>query len=194
MCGVLQGTSVVTFFELVHPEESVRLDFVEMDQSVISVRSAVSADADAIARIFLESVEYHARLDPQRYSAPAFATMSARYREGRQHPPQPDAQYITLVAEQSGEIVGFIDARLERSPDPMHRELIYCQIVEIAVSKRTQRRGIGARLLRAAEEWGRVHGAEFALLEYHAANSHAREFYRRRMGYEVASITAIKLL
>ena len=169
-------------------------EFVGMDQSLISVRSTVSGDADAIARIFLESAEYHARLDPQRYSAPSLGTISARYREGRQHPPQPDAQYITLVAEQSGEIVGFIDARLERSPDPMHRELIYCQIVEIAVSKGTQRHGIGTRLLRAAEEWGRGQGAEFALLDYHAANSHAREFYQRRMGYEVASITAIKHL
>jgi ribosomal protein S18 acetylase RimI-like enzyme len=167
--------------------------FPKLDSSPIPVRSAVSGDAVAIARIFLESAEYHARLDPQRYSAPALGTISARYREG-QHPPQPDAQTITLVAEQRGEIVGFIDARLERSPDPMHRELIYCQIVEIAVSKGTQRQGIGSRLLRAAEEWGRGQGAEFALLEYHAANSHAREFYQRRMGYEVASITAIKHL
>jgi ribosomal protein S18 acetylase RimI-like enzyme len=126
-------------------------EFVGMDQSLISVRSTVPGDADAIARIFLESAEYHARLDPQRYSAPSLGTISARYRGGRQHPPQPDAKFITLVAEQRGEIVGFIDARIERSPDPMHRELIYCEIVEIAVSKRTQRHGIGTRLLRAAE-------------------------------------------
>jgi len=76
----------------------------------------------------------------------------------------------------------------------MHRELVYCQILEIAVSKGAQRHGIGGRLLRAAEDWGRGQGAEFALLEYHAANNHAREFYHRRMGYDVASITAIRRL
>jgi len=165
-----------------------------MDQSLISVRSSVSGDAVAIARIFLESAEYHARLDPERYSAPALGTISARYREGRHHPSQASAECITLVAEQKGEILGFIDARLERSPDPMHRELVYCQILEIAVSKGAQRHGIGGRLLRAAEDWGRGQGAEFALLEYHAANNHAREFYHRRMGYDVASITAIRRL
>lgn len=165
-----------------------------MDQLLVSVRLAASGDADAIARIFLESAEYHARLDPERYSAPALGTISARYREGRHHPPQAVAESITLVAEQREEVVGFIDARLERSPDPMHRQLVYCQIVEIAVSKGARRQGVGGRLLRAVEEWGRGQGAEFALLEYHAANSQAREFYQRRMGYDVASITAIKRL
>ena len=194
MCEVLQTMSVVTFFECVHPGQSVPREFVEMDKSLISVRWAVSGDADAIARIFLESAEYHARLDPERYSAPALGTISARYRERRPHQSQADAESITLVAEQREEIVGFIDARLERSPDPMHRELVYCQIVEIAVSNGAQRHGIGGRLLQAAEEWGRGQGAEFALLEYHAANNHAGVFYQRRMGYKVASITAIKRL
>jgi ribosomal protein S18 acetylase RimI-like enzyme len=165
-----------------------------MDQSLISVRPAVSGDANAIARTFLESAEYHARLDPERYSAPALETISAHYREGRQHPPEADAECITLVAEQNDEIVGFIDARLERSPDPMHREMIYCHIAEIAVSLRSRNLGIGGRLLRAAEEWGRRQGADFAYLEYHAANTRAGEFYQRRMGYCVASITAMKRL
>jgi ribosomal protein S18 acetylase RimI-like enzyme len=190
----LPSTSAVTFFEVVHLAESVATEFPKVDPLPIFVRSAVPLDADAIARIFLESAEYHARLDPERYSPPTLDKVSARYREGRQHPAQPDVECITLVAEQSGEIVGFLDARLERSPDPMHRELIYCNIVEIAVSSRSQRRGIGGQLLRAAEEWGRGQGAEFALLEYHAANSHAREFYQRHMGYGVASVTAIKHL
>src|SRR5215469_5345925 len=92
--------------------------------------------------------------------------ISARYREGRQHPPQTEGESITLVADLGGEIVGFIDARLERSPDPMHREMLYCHIVEIAVGIAHQSQGIGRRLLEAAEDWGREHGAELASLEY----------------------------
>jgi ribosomal protein S18 acetylase RimI-like enzyme len=76
----------------------------------------------------------------------------------------------------------------------MHREMIYCHIAEIAVSIRHQNQGIGGRLLQAAEDWGRRHGAAFASLEYHAANARAGAFYRRRMGYSVAAITAIKRL
>jgi GNAT superfamily N-acetyltransferase len=158
----------------------------------ITIRPAVSADADAIARVFLESAEYHARLDPERYLVPAIETISAGYRDRRQHPP--GGEGVTFVAELGGEIAGFIDARLERSPDAMHREMTYCHVAEIAVSLRYRNRGIGGRLMAAAEDWGRQQGAQFASLEYHAANTCAGTFYQRRMGYRVASITAIKRL
>jgi ribosomal protein S18 acetylase RimI-like enzyme len=162
--------------------------------AAITIRPAVSDDADGIAVVFLESAEYHARLDPERYSPPEVETITARYREGRQHPSDARGEVITLVAEFSGEIVGFIDARLEQSPDPMHREMIYCHVAEIAVRSRHRNQGIGVLLLGAAEDWGRRQGAEFASLEYHAANTPASLFYQRRMGYLVASITVIKRL
>jgi ribosomal protein S18 acetylase RimI-like enzyme len=156
--------------------------------AAIATRSAVSEDAEGIARTFLESAEYHARLDPERYSIPIVETISARHREARQHPPPADGKSVTLVVQLSDEIVGFIDARLEQPLDAMHREMIYCHIAEIAVSGRYQHQDIGQRLLRAAEEWGRRQGAEFASLEYHAANTRASLFYQQRMGYRVASI------
>jgi GNAT superfamily N-acetyltransferase len=174
------------------------LIFLMMDQEPGSyetvIRPAVSEDADAIARVFLESAEYHASLDAERYGVPAFETISARYREGRQHPPDAGAKAITLVAECGGEIVGFVDARLERSPDAMHREMLYCHIAEIAVNQKYQNQGIGGRLLQTAEDWGRRQGAAFASLEYHAANTRAGAFYQRQMRYRVVSLTAIKRL
>jgi ribosomal protein S18 acetylase RimI-like enzyme len=160
----------------------------------ITIRPAISADADGIARMFLESAEHHAILDPQRYWVPRFEPISARYREGQQHPPQAAEASVTLVAESHGEIVGFVDVRIDRSPDPMHREMTYCHIIEIAVSQRHRNRGIGAQLLHAAEDWGRRQGATFASLDYHSANTRAASFYQQRMGYHVASITAIKRL
>jgi ribosomal protein S18 acetylase RimI-like enzyme len=162
--------------------------------TAIEIRPAVSEDADGIARTFLESAEHHAKLDPERYSTPAVQTISARYREGQQHPAHAGRKVVTLVAVLSGEIVGFIDARLEQSPDPMHREIVYCHIAEIAVRSEHRDQGIGGRLLRAVEDWGRRLGAEFASLEYHAANTRASSFYQERMGYHVASITAIRRL
>jgi len=159
----------------------------------IAIRPAVPEDADGIAPIFLESAEYHAHLDPERYLKPSVETIAARYRAGRQHPTDGNAG-TTLVAVLSDEIVGFIDARLDRSPDPMHREMIYCHVAEIAVRQRYQNQGIGGQLLRAAEHWGRQHGAVFAFLEYHAANARVSGFYQRRMGYRIGSITAIKRL
>jgi len=157
--------------------------------AAITIRPAISDDADGIARVFIESAEHHARLDPERYFVPALDAISARYRQCER---QRDA--ITLVADLRGEILGFVDARLVRSPDAMHRDMIYCHVSEIAVSSRNQSQGIGKKLLGAAQEWGRERGAEFSSLEYHAANVRAASFYQERMGYRVASITAIKRL
>lgn len=131
------------------------------------------------------------RVLPARSSA--VETILARYREGRQHPSHGDMEVITLVAECNGEIVGFIDASLEQSPDAMHK-MIYCRVAEIAVRSGHRNQGIGGRLLRTAEDWGRWLGAEFASLEYHAANKSAGLFYQEHMGYSRASITAIKRL
>jgi GNAT superfamily N-acetyltransferase len=160
----------------------------------ITIRPAVPADADEVARIYLESSEYHFTFDPERYSVPAVEAIAALYREGRQPSSDGAGGGITLVAEHSSEIVGFIDVRLEQSPDLMHRRLTYCHIAEIAVTKRLQNQGIGGRLIQAAEEWGRGQGAEFASLEYNTANTRAGSFYQQRMGYRPASITAIKRL
>jgi len=162
--------------------------------AAIEIRPAVPEDADGIARTFLDSAEHHAALDPERYLIPAHEMVSARYREGRQHPSNADKEVLTLVAEFMGEIVGFIDVRLEQSPDAMHREMVYCHIAEIAVRCQHWSQGIGGRLLLAAEDWGHRLGAEFASLEYDAANTRSSLFYRERMGYRLASITAIKRL
>ena len=99
----------------------------------ISIRSASPADAEGIARIFLESAELHAGLDPERYFVPEIAAIAARYREGRQFPGGADTVGTTLVAESGGEIVGFVDARLDSSPDPSHRGIIFCHVEELAV-------------------------------------------------------------
>lgn len=159
----------------------------------IAIRPAASQDAEGITRVYLESADYHAGLDAERYLIPDAETILARYGEGRPHPTEADGKAVTLVAEIGGEIVGFVDIRLTRSPDPMHREMLYCHIVEIAVSNRHQGHGIGAQLLRTAETWGHEQGAEFASLEYLAANQRAAFFYER-LGYRPAHIMAVKRL
>ncbi len=158
----------------------------------MTIRPAVSRDVDGIVRTYMESADHHARLDPERYSIPDIDAIAARYREGRQHPG--DGVATTIVAEIDGEIGAFVDVRLDRSPDPMHQDILYCHVVEIAVASRLRGQGVGARLLDAAEDWGRRQGAAFASLEYLAANTRAGDFYLRRMGYRVAAITAIKRL
>ena len=162
--------------------------------NTLNIRPATIEDAAAVARIFLESAEHHARLEPERYWIPDHESVVARYRERGQLLLKGNADAITLLAVIDDEIVGFVDAALERSTDLMHRDLTYCHIVEIAVAGRHQSQGIGERLLREAEAWGRQHGADLALLEFLAANTRAGLFYQRRMGYRVVAQAAIKPL
>jgi ribosomal protein S18 acetylase RimI-like enzyme len=162
------------------------------DCAAATVRRAVPADAPGIAEAFLDSAEHHARLDPLRYRIPPLQTIVDRYGTDRQASDAPSS--LTLVAELGGDIVGFVEVQCEASPDPMHKDVTFCHVRELAVKARHRGRGIGAQLLCAAEDWGRRHGAAFALLEYHAANTRAGGFYHRRMGYTVAAITAIKPL
>ena len=163
------------------------------DSDQASIRPTHSGDAAGIARRFLESAEFHAGFD-ERYATPSLEAITSRYEEGKQHFAAKAGEAITLVAEVHGEVVGFVDARLEKSSDPMHRDLVYCYIADIAVSPRFQGEGVGTMLLQAAEGWGRQQGAEFASLEYHVANTRAASFYERRMAYRVVSKFAIKPL
>jgi GNAT superfamily N-acetyltransferase len=165
----------------------------EASKPAVAIRRAVAEDADGITRAFLESAEHHASLDSELYFVPAVETIAARYKEGRQHPAEGRAESITVVAEFSDDIIGFIDARLYQPMDAMHRQMIYCLISEIAVKREHQNHGIGGQLLRAVEDWGRRQGAEFAVLEYHSANTRAGAFYQH-MNYRLASITAIRRL
>jgi ribosomal protein S18 acetylase RimI-like enzyme len=160
----------------------------------VALRPAVFEDAHGIALALLESAEHHTRLDPERYFVPAFDTLLTRY-QNRLRELRPGASSETmLVAEQNGEIVGFIEAKIDQSPDPMHRSMTFCHVGEIVVRGQHRSHGIGAQLLRGAEDWGREHGADFASLEYHIANTRAGSFYQRRMGYKTAAVTAIKRL
>lgn len=162
--------------------------------STIVIHPATPEDADGIAEVFLDSAAYHARLDPERYGIPERTMIVERYRNGSQHPAESGDAVLTLVAEFAGQIVGFVDARLDRSPDPMHRDLVYCHIIEIAVRTESRNQGIGEQMVKAVEDWGRGMGAEFASLEYLAANTRVRSFYHERLGYRQAAITAIKRL
>jgi ribosomal protein S18 acetylase RimI-like enzyme len=159
--------------------------------STALIRPAVAADADGIVSAFLDSAAHHVHLDPERYRIPPIEMIRARYDDRLATAAGPRT---ILVAELNGEVVGFIEAALEASPDPMHRDMTYCHVVEIAVQREHRRHGIGARLLAAAEAWGFRQGATFASLEYHIANTGAGAFYRKRMGYGSAAITAIKRL
>ena len=161
----------------------------------VLVRRATSDDADAITRIYIESAEIDALLDPERNQVPDRPVIEQRYRTGAQHP-EDAAAAITLVAEESGEVCGFVDARLIDSferIDPMYKAATCCFIADIAVAATSRNKGVGGRLMRATEDWALEHGADFIYLEYHVENRGAAALYER-LGYRPTSSVVMKKL
>jgi ribosomal protein S18 acetylase RimI-like enzyme len=80
----------------------------------------------------------------------------------------------TWVAEEAGQIAGFLIASRER------RKVLH--IVTIDVLPAWRRRGVGSLLMEAAERWAGDHGLSLIALETAQDNIAAQKFYSAR-GY-----------
>lgn len=116
------------------------------------IRLAVQADAAALAIL-----EKRCFSDP--WSAAAFAELL------------PLSYMVNLVAEEQGEIAGYLLAR-EIAGE--------AEILNLAVVPEARRGGLGGILLDAALEQLRRRGAERAWLEVRESNAAARALYARR--------------
>jgi GNAT superfamily N-acetyltransferase len=157
---------------------------------LLKIRPASAKDLPGLTRVYLDSAEHHTALDPLMYRIPSVEEIHARYlaRVAQQN------LQLTLVALWEEEVVGLVDAQMLRSMDAMLRATYYCHVAELAVAREHRSQGVGARLLQAAEDWGRDLGAEVVSLDFHIANDRAGKFYRERMGYRVTSKSAVKIV
>ncbi|MGC9072361.1 MAG: ribosomal protein S18-alanine N-acetyltransferase [Acidilobus sp.] len=83
---------------------------------------------------------------------------------------------VALVAEESGEVLGYAVGLIEWGH--------VGHVISIAVRPAFRRRGIGTALMRALEERLRGMGADRLRLEVRASNHEARRLYER-LGYKV---------
>jgi ribosomal protein S18 acetylase RimI-like enzyme len=160
-----------------------------MPTQTVTIREATAGDAEALAVVYLDSAEHHQRLDPSMYSLPDFSQMVARY---RRRLPAPGGSTI-LVAEVEGEVVGWVEVQI-REPDGeprMNRDSTSAE-VDIGVLADMRDRGIGTRLMTAAEAWAFERGAEFMFLQTHVANGDAIRFYQERHGWRTTGLVLMK--
>jgi GNAT superfamily N-acetyltransferase len=150
------------------------------------VRPARPVAVAGLADVWLDTARYYAEVDPALFQVPAADGLAAsleRWATGATD----DA--LVLVAEQDGRVVGFVGAASAR-PDgdaaaQLVRELTQIRLVvhALGVERARWRRGIGSRLLAAAEEWGRTRGAVVALLDTYVGSPVSAPFYQSR-GYD----------
>jgi aminoglycoside 6'-N-acetyltransferase I len=159
---------------------------------MIDVRPFETVDADAVAVAIVDSSTHHTALEPDRYRVLDPTRVAAVYRAGLQHPAgQPADEAATFVAELDGRVVGMVDIHVAR-PAGAHQPRTYGYIPELAVAADARRRGVGAALMAAAEDWARARGCAHTVLDYNARNADAGRFYRDRLGYRSAGEIVIK--
>ena len=91
------------------------------------------------------------------------------------------AEQLVIVAEEEGEILGWVHAQesLSLASEPI------ALVAGLVVDPTARRRGIGRGLIAAVEAWGRERGLGSLRLRTRAARREAQAFYRR-LGFEVA--------
>jgi ribosomal protein S18 acetylase RimI-like enzyme len=147
------------------------------------VRPARMSDLDPLRGLFLALHREHAEALPDVLRRP--------------DPPEPEpgdrSSVLTnerhccvAVAEEGGEVVGFVDASHHAPAHPSDTDRPWCRINNLAVRRDRRRRGVATRLVRAAEDWARGKGYAEARLDLFELNAGARSLYER-LGYATLS-------
>lgn len=92
-----------------------------------------------------------------------------------------DDDQAVRVAERGGRVVGWIQVQATKLLESDPRG----EIVGLVVTAAERRRGVGATLVRAAEDWARGHGLTLMGVRSNQVRLDAHRFYER-LGYAVA--------
>ncbi len=144
----------------------------------VTIRPATERDVEALVDLDLDSATHHASLDPVFYHVPDRAAVGSFLRHRLTNPNRE-----MLVAEVDGVVVGSVDITAEEPPDPgaVVRPVPTVDI-GISVAAGWRGRGIGRRLMEAAEANARERGAERIVLDMSSENVDALRLYRS-LGY-----------
>jgi GNAT superfamily N-acetyltransferase len=168
-----------------------------MDGVDVLVRSAQPGDGQAIARNGLESARYYRQLLPEDFRLPDQDGV-AEWLDS--YLPANGESELALVAETDDQVVGYLEARVEQpmesarfqsDPDLGETRLFINYVV---TAPAFWRRGVGSRLVEAAEEWGRSRGATIAICDTHIGSPVSIPFWEQRMGYRRRAVILRKPL
>jgi GNAT superfamily N-acetyltransferase len=169
-----------------------------MRMESLVVRPARAGDAADLARNWIEVGRHYVGLDADAFQLPDGDGLVAWFEELLRRPRSEDA--VWLVAEVDGRVVGDVAARLELPSEDAARQLlrdlgqVRLYVDALGVGEAYRRRGVGARLMHAVEEWGRERGAVRSVLTTYHASPLSVPFYEQRMGYARRSIVFEKRL
>jgi GNAT superfamily N-acetyltransferase len=140
----------------------------------VSIRPADAGDLPELGRLGALLMRAHHSFDSRRFMAPGDRPEEGYARFLGQQ--LGDADAVVLVAEQGGQVVGYVYAGLEPRSWKELREA--CGFVhDLAVTEGWRRRGVGSALVEAASAWLRERGAPRVMLWAAEPNATAQRLF-----------------
>lgn len=165
--------------------------------SDVVIRPARKGDGEGMAVAWLDAGRTYAELDPELFRVPDSKHVADSMESWIAEPPGENEALV--VAEVEGGVVGLVSLRLE-GPAPNPEAQLVLDVTEVrlfvdglVVAEAFRRRGVGTRLMQAADEWGRTRGARLAVLDTWGESPESVPFYER-LGYAPRSIRFRKRL
>jgi GNAT superfamily N-acetyltransferase len=142
-----------------------------------TIRAATAADLPALGRLGALLMRTHYEFDPQRFmSAGTDAAEGYAWFLGRQ---LKDQDVVIYVAEQDGEVFGYVYAGIE--PISWKELRDECGFIhDVVVDERGRRSGMATALIEKAVEWLRERGAPRVMLWTAEKNAGAQQLFAKR--------------
>lgn len=138
------------------------------------VREATQQDVERVVELWGEHVDFHAECDPRFQRVDGSEDGFAQHMRAKLD----EADYLLLVAEVEGEVVGFLNGQLLQYP-PCFVRREHGFMDNMAVSSRWQRKGIGSALLEKAMAWFAANGVPTVEGKVLLSNPVAMGFWRK---------------
>jgi ribosomal protein S18 acetylase RimI-like enzyme len=147
-----------------------------------TLRPGRREDAEAAARLWMQSAEEHTAHDRIYATAPGAEQVMRRFLADLAS----SGHSFLFVAESGGRVVGFISGEL-REGSPTFRQKTWASVDDVFVEQDHRNLGIGRALLAGVEGWAKERRADGVSLQVAAANERGRKFYEE-LGFREVSV------
>ena len=147
-----------------------------------TIRPGRREDAEAAARLWMQSAEEHTTHDRIYASATGAEQVMRRFLADLAS----SGHSFLFVAESGGRVVGFISGEL-REGSLTFRQKTWASVDDVFVEQDHRNLGIGRTLLEGVEAWAKERRADGVSLQVAAANERGRKFYEE-LGFREVSV------